>query len=308
MWRCICQDSSKDKSDLDSLSSVHESCAALHEILLPGDVWLQFLSACNEPQDSARHRSVLLLAFQRGTLATVTRAVHNVLLEPMRQGKRLTNQYVNDLAERWWMQNSVEDRHDKSKIFMGRLAELLTADYLRSRKYMIFDLEAFGAIHDIVAQDETGAVVSIEAKYIGDSPEIFDLLLQSLNPSDDEKTIGGSVSASDTANYFFFRLYEASFQLSKASDGKMAVIVVSPGEWSMLQTPLVNQWIDCSRPAFLDGSLEWSEFLAKQTAVTKFQNVASILPAAIAELDKVLVLQLDGGLGLTEVWRYEKPK
>src|SRR5919198_1301594 len=66
---------------LETFAAVRSRCPALHQILVPDEVWPDFQQWHRQPADKVDfHQSILLLAMERGHLYRVTSAVHRYLI------------------------------------------------------------------------------------------------------------------------------------------------------------------------------------------------------------------------------------
>ena len=100
---CACQTTSDvdDAAALDVLGNVRATCPVLSKIVLPDSVWPDFLKWHSQADEVAFHRSVTLLALQRGCLGRVTWPLHCYLLDGESIHPDVRRQYISDLRERW---------------------------------------------------------------------------------------------------------------------------------------------------------------------------------------------------------------
>src|SRR5262249_42079873 len=78
--RCSVTLGSVSEGLLETFAAVRSRCPALHQILVPDEVWPDFQQWHCQPADKVDfHQSILLLAMERGHLHRVTSAVHRYL-------------------------------------------------------------------------------------------------------------------------------------------------------------------------------------------------------------------------------------
>ncbi|HSF30987.1 MAG TPA: hypothetical protein VLK82_11020, partial [Candidatus Tectomicrobia bacterium] len=70
---------------------------------------------------------------ERGHLDRVTSAVHRYLMTAGLPRREVRKQYLRDLRERLMYYTDPVERHQKSRIFFGRLAESQCAEWLESQ-------------------------------------------------------------------------------------------------------------------------------------------------------------------------------
>jgi len=69
------------ESAAQALTRLRALCPALHSVFLPQDMWCDFWRWRKQEDEVAAHRSVLLLALERGHLGRFTSPVHKYLLD-----------------------------------------------------------------------------------------------------------------------------------------------------------------------------------------------------------------------------------
>src|SRR5437899_9324570 len=141
---CICMTCAVDdqRESIDILETIRTRCSVLRDIFLPDDVWPKFKAWHQNRDVFAAHRSMLLLALERGHLARLTSSVHRYLINNGTVCREVRQQYVKDLAERWMYHPDVLVRHRRSRGFNGRIAELQCAEWLETRGWTVVGLEA----------------------------------------------------------------------------------------------------------------------------------------------------------------------
>jgi hypothetical protein len=229
-------------------------------VFLPDDTWRDFKAWHVERDAVAAHRSMLLLALERGHLWRLTSPIHRYLIENGRLRSDVRRQYVKDLRERWMLYPDPLERHHKSRMFTGRVAELQCAEWLETRGCRIAGLEALRPGSDIEAATASGAVTAFEVKSIGSEDSDFAMILRSIA----QAPSAGSVSPYVAINYLLFRVYEAAKQLAQFDGQRIAVVVIDDLTWWRFEMQLQNHWIDWANATFLDHDPEWETFVKEQ--------------------------------------------
>src|SRR5215469_11510504 len=85
-----------ERASIDILETIRAECPALRHIFLPDDVWLGFKAWHQNRDVVAAHRSMLLLALERGHLARLTSSIHRYLIEGGTVRQEVRRQYVKD--------------------------------------------------------------------------------------------------------------------------------------------------------------------------------------------------------------------
>ena len=120
LMTCKCMNA----NEWDKFEKLRGQCSALKEILVPDNVWNKFQVMNSKERDKAFHRSMILLALERGYLNKITSPVHRYLMEGSRPKALVNNNYKNDLIELWMSKNNEKERHKDARIYMGKLVEL----------------------------------------------------------------------------------------------------------------------------------------------------------------------------------------
>jgi hypothetical protein len=277
------------ETSLEILASVRSICPVLREVFLPDKVWSEFQDWHRNPDNVAHHRSVILLALERGHLDRVTSAIHRYLTNAGSICSGVRQQYLKDLQERWMFQVDAIDRHQKFRIFLGRLTELQVAEWLEERAWVITGLEALREGADIEAKANTGAGSAFEVKFIGSEDKDFGMILQSLAG----EPVAGPVSPYSAMNYLLFRVYEAAKQLARTTNGRIAVVVVEDLTWFRFDIQLKDGWTDWANPKFFNNDPAWQEFIEEQRH--RFPNVPTDLSMTLAEVDAVWIVRQSYG-------------
>src|SRR5437667_6849474 len=157
--RCLSATVNDEERSLDELQNLRDGCPALC-LMIPD--WNQFAAAnASLEAGSSGHRSVLLLAFERGHLGRITGGIHRYLLVGDEPHPKLTRQYLQDLRELWILRTDALDRHRKSRIYFGKLMELFVAEWSESQGWKLRGLEALGDANDVIAEEKDGVTRSI---------------------------------------------------------------------------------------------------------------------------------------------------
>lgn len=273
---------------LELFAAVRSRCPALHRILVPDEVWPDFQQWHRQPDTVAHHRSILLLAMERGHLGRVTSAVHRYLMTAGLPRSDVRQQYLRDLRERWMLYSDPIERHQKAKMFTGRLVELQFAEWLELQGWTVSGLEALREGPDIEAYASDRQTTAFEVKFIGTENDDFALILESLAG----QPAGGPVSPYDAANYLLFRVYEAAKQLQRSAYDRTAIVVVEELTWFRFELQLRAGWIDWAHPRFFSGHA-WEPFLARQR--TRYPNLLDDLQPALRGLNAVWILKRSAG-------------
>lgn len=275
-------------------ADVRQRCPALLQVLLPPDAWRTVVAEEEQPPDAARHASSVLLAFEQGHLARVTEPVHRFLLKGTQLHPNLTAQYRQDLQERWLSARDQVGRHERARLFFGKVVELQVANWLADKGWTVSALEALGGEADIVAESPARDTCSFEVKYIGWQTDEFLRVVEALAGGDDGGAIpvwGGVPSDFLTAaNYLLFKVYEAARRLRHSSGTRIAVVVIDAMSWRSFARPLEDRWIHWNGPAFLDAPADWAEFL--QTKRQDYPELDTDLTPAISSLNHLWVFRL----------------
>jgi hypothetical protein len=269
------------------LGRLRQTCPALR-VYLPDNTWPDFERWHQQVDKIATHRSILLLALERGHLARLTSPVHRFLLDDREMRPQVQQQYVKDLSERWMHYADPTERHRKSRIFRGRVAELVCAEWLETLGWTILGLEALGSGCDVEARSREGATTAFEIKSIGTEDCDFQMILAAIAG----EPAGGSVSPYTAINYLLFRIFEAARQLQAAHGRRIAVILVEDLTWWRFDVQLKNNWIDWHNPIFVRGDAEWSAFLESQKE--RYPGLPAVA-SAIRALDGVWIVRQSSG-------------
>ena len=275
---------------------MRSECPALRDLLIPDDVWQDFLDWHRKPDKIACHQSILLLAMRRGILGRLTSPVHRYLIDGACVRPELTQQYRKDLRERWMFEKDPIRRHHGARGFLGKLAELQFAEWLETHGWAIHRLEALGTQGstdryrgDIEATGPDGHVATLEVKLIGVEDDDFNAIVRSLAG----ESAARSPSPYDAANYLLFRVYECAKQLQRVIGRRTAIIVVQEMTWHTIELQTHNRgWIDWADPALYEGpwaSDQWAEFLKGKRG--QYPKIEADLGVAIGSLTEIWIVR-----------------
>ena len=273
---------------MEIFAAVRSRCPALRLIFVPDELWPDFQQWHHHPDAVAHHRSVLILAMERGHLRRVTSAVHRYLVTRGLPRPDVREQYRQDLRERWMLYADPAERHQKFRIFSGRLVELQFAEWLELQGWTVSGLEALREGPDVEAYAKDGRAAAFEVKFIGTENDDFGKILESLAG----RPAAGTVSPYDAVNYLLFRVYEAAKQLRQVVCDRIAVVVVEELTWFRFELQLSDGWVDWSNPRFFSGHA-WEGFLAGQRA--RYPNLLDDLQPALRSLNAIWILRQSEG-------------
>jgi len=268
---------------LPAFASLRDTCPALR-IVMPADLWPSIAAWDEKGDHDAFHRSICILAFERGHLGRVTAPIHRFLLAGDRPRPDLRSQYARDLREDWMFPEDALERHRRSRIFTGRIVELQCAAWLETQGWAITGLEALRTGPDIEATKEGGSF-AFEVKAIGRHDEAFLTVLESLRGQPATR----SPSLDAAANYVLFRAYESAKQLRRCDCGRIAVLVIEELGWHDFRTQLQEGWIDWANPSFLGSDPAWLDFLQAQRE--RYPHLDTELSSVIHGLDAIWIVQ-----------------
>lgn len=277
---CLCQKGSEINEESawedvwEELKNLHNKCPAVKFLIPCFESWLNYNK---EPEGTAFHQSTLVLAFRRGHLDRITSPIHRYCLS---KEKSLCKQYEKDLKETWFSYADSSERHEKSRIWMGRMAELKVAEWLEENGREIEGMEAWGGESDIKAKSPDNKETLIEVKYIGQEDEDFKAIVESF--TDESLTIANGVCVTTlnpyvAFNYALFRIYEAAYQLRKNMDSaniqKEVSLVIDSSTWNSMLIPLKDWMRDNNRYRFFEEEVEqdidWCNFYRKEIVTQK---------------------------------------
>ncbi len=210
---CVCMlaRSRRDANAVKTLERIRPHCPALHYLFLPDNTWPAFKNWHERPDTVAYHRSMLLLALERGHFARLTGPVHRYFIEGEALRLDVQPQYRADMRERWMLNTDPQLRNRLSGLFSARIVELQFAEWIEATRGMaIVSLEATRPGPDIEARDASGAAVAFELKAIGIPYDDFEIILQSIS----DGPSGRAISPYAAINFMLFRIYEAAKQLA----------------------------------------------------------------------------------------------
>jgi hypothetical protein len=180
-------------------------------------------------------------------------------------------------------------RHERSRQFAGRVAELQFAEYLETQGWTASGLEALRKGPDIEALARDGRPVAFEVKFIGIEKDDFAEIVKSLagDPA------GGSTSPYDACDYLLFRVYEAAKQLERVTCDRVAVVVMDDLTFCCrFDVELKDRWINWAHPRFYLKH-DFIKFAAYQKQ-NKYHNLEDNLQPALQSLKAVWIFRRSG--------------
>lgn len=262
---CPCQTVQRVSENhvLQELKSLRDLCPALKEIFLPEGIWEDF-GKWDKERGIVNHRSILLLAFKNGGLKIITSPIHRFLFEKGTVSSKVEMDYLKSLQENWFKNTNPLRRHQKARIFMGKLIELIYAHWLENNGFKIINMEAWNQGMPDIISTKGNAKHVFEVKYIGLEDDDFLNLVKSING----QTTAHSISPYTPANFLLLRVYEAAKQLEKyqQSGNKNVVVVFDEIAWQRFQIPLNDNYVDFwKEPNFLPaGDSKWDDFYSRE--------------------------------------------
>ncbi len=161
----------------------------------------------------------------------------------------VVNNYRRDLQETWILENDEIARHEKYKMYQGKLIELQIAKWLEENDWKIDNLKALGGDADIQCHNSLEMKISIEVKYIGQRDEEFQHFSAGWSP------------LHLSCNFILFRVYEAAKQLQNQKINRTAIIVVDHMAITYLDFQYTIGLINWESPTFYDLGKEWTDFI-----------------------------------------------
>ncbi|MFX0136313.1 MAG: hypothetical protein ACFFDN_21915 [Candidatus Hodarchaeota archaeon] len=278
---CACQKIKGKNFSLHDFQNVRNKCPAIKNILIPDSKWEDFYRIANEKPDEALHQFVIIEAFFDGYLSKITSHIHRFLMNGENPNKNL--KYKNNLFETWLMKESIEERHKTFKTNYGILMELLIAEFLFTNGWKICNLEALGAVADIIGISPTKKKYCIEVKYIGQENEDFALVVKSICG----ERSGGAIDYHSAINYLMFITYTAAKQLENVHEPKIAIIVVSNMNWNNLKEHLQENF-NWNSPQFLKSD-KWDKYLP--TVKIKYPNIEAEMKPIFNSLSELWIIK-----------------
>lgn len=241
---CFCPPDEMTGSLVDRLEATRLGCPVLRELCIPEELWPEFRAWHAGRDPVAWHHSIYALALDRGHLSTLTGPLHRLLLSDSEVLLGLRRQYREDLKERWMLSQDPLVRHQRCRVYLGRITELQVAEWLTSQGWEVIGIEALRDGPDITAVHPSEGECDVEVKLIGTEDADFESILHAIagDPA------GCSLSPYEAINYLLFRAWEAARQLQRSARRRIAVVVIS--DWDRFEIQLDGGWIDWRSPRF----------------------------------------------------------
>jgi hypothetical protein len=247
------------EEELWSFLKVRDRNPVIRDLFIPEAILEEFKRFHRKYDEVAFHRSILLLAHQNDELAKLCSPLHTIIFDRW-GGERLSKQYRKDLVENWYLANDPRRRFERSKMFMGKVLEFHTAVFLeKHHKWLLNDMEAFHeekSGSDILFTSEQGRQVAVSCKSPGQHPQIFDLSLEAL--ADKDGCSSAWLSMYSTADYLLYLIATAANDI-QAPQGGRRLVVISLMNPENFKIQLRDNWIDFSRPKFLNLDTQFDE-------------------------------------------------
>lgn len=250
---CVCE-SPSDKP----FSEVRAGCRVLRDVVVPTSVWNDY-SKCLDA-DPNGHLPIFYLAHTRGGLGKLTKCLHTQLIQRLDSGGTLRKNYEEDLKEKWSVAGTEEERHRRSRRFMGKFVEFKVAAYLEEIGHQVTTLEAFGGEFDISTVDPKGIGCDIEVKYMGVEDCDFDLNTRTARG----EFVTGHSSHYEDADYVLFRILQGALQLSSSQSHRVCMFVADSQAWSRVSLAFRDHWIDWREPRFQSSEFPASDFIKNE--------------------------------------------
>jgi hypothetical protein len=228
--------------DLCPFEELRRNCTVLRNVFIPQEHWADYKGFCLSDRDEAQHQPIMWLAYRRGYLSNFTGPIHQFILEGKPETNTVTNQYKQDLVERWFLKKDFLERYKASRRFQGRLAELRFASWLWQIGWQISSLEAYGGEFDVEAQSPEGAQTVFEVKCLATEEYRFLLGVQALKNG----VSYGRPSLYSPLDFLLCRTYEAANKLDEAGPTRIATLILT--DYSAFDLQLEKRWIQWDKP------------------------------------------------------------
>jgi hypothetical protein len=288
---CISAQAADEYSyDLGPFEELRRNCTALRNVVIPQKQWTDYKGFCSADRDEAQHQPIMWLAYGLGYLGNFTGPIHEFILAGKPETNTVTNQYKQDLIERWFLKKDFLERYKASRIFEGRLAELRFASWLRQTGWQISSLEAYGGKFDVEAQNPEGAQTVFEVKYLATEEYRFRLGVEAL------KNGAGcdSLSLYSPLDYLLCRTYEAAHKLDGAGATRIAVLIL--GDYSAFDLQLEERWINWDKPRLFSRDQDIQPFLDK--FFQQYPDFEKDMGSRFKSLQQIWILQDTRDFGL----------
>lgn len=286
---CICTTNLESSDDyLQQFKNIRKKCPVLRKIFVPDEIFDDFMSASSN-FNATRHQPIVIGVLRNNCLARITVPAHIYLMENGDVSSRLTKQYKKDLMETWITKSEPIERHRKNRIFEGKLAELLCANYLGDRGWRINNLEALGGNHDIEALNNNEEPVAGEVKYIGLEDARFLEIEKSIATGN---AVGGTIPIYDGYNFLILKICEAAYQL-RHSEGKKIIFLIIGNVASSFIDFQVKNFLQVEQPKFSfspQASNKWQEFFIGLQEQEKYREIGANTESIIGMCDSLWII------------------
>lgn len=195
---------------------------------------------------------------------------------------------MQDIQEKWMHYEEPLERHQKSKMFIGKVTELQCAEWIETLGWTIVSLDALREGADVEAtKPDSGVVTTFEVKSIGVDDDDFEIMIRSLM----EGPSGGASCLYVAINYLIFRIYQAAKQLESFNEPRVALVVIDDEAWWRFRRGLEEGWLDLANPAFFNchPHPKWEALLRGQAG--RYPNLEVELADMVRQLDAVWIIR-----------------
>ena len=199
------------------------------------------------------------------------------------------NESVFNSLYGWMLENELLARHQKERIFKGKLAEIMIAAWIEDKGWLIDNLEALGGKFDLEATSTKHLSYNIEVKYIGQEDFMFENIVESISSGE---AVGGPWNIYGGYNFILLKAFEAAKQLFSSTKYPLAILVVNNMAWDFLEMPIKDKWIYNRPIRFFDSASEkWEKFLCKKKSENRFANIENELDTIIGDLKELWIFK-----------------
>lgn len=259
---------------LNRFLTLHGKSPAL-QILVPDRELYRFVEWHKNP-NNALHLSMILCALQNECLEQFTYPIERFIVD-----QNVEPKYKNSLIENWMHYTCANERHHKSKIFSGKIVELMLAACMEKSGWKIVNLEAYGCKSDIEASID-GNLTHLEVKYFGIGKVDFKCLVASISGN----SYAVWANPYEFANYILFRICQAGRQLKDITSRTIVSLVVEEQAWSLFNTAL--NFIKWEEPIYFKDINDWDKFANEQ------KQTPEEMLSFLSNIDEIMIFTKNG--------------
>ena len=276
-----------------SFEQARHQCAALRDILVPDSILDQHRSFDESSKDEALHRSVPVLAIQRGLLGSLTLPLHRLMLDDQTIRSNVTSQYLSDFTEKWLFADDHVERYKRHRIFRSRWIELCFATWLLDNGWELEGLEAYDGPFDVEASESEASHTAFEVKYLAEREASFEIgVAAAVSP---DRVAAGYLSVYSPIDYLLFRLFQAAKQLEQSPNRKIAVIITEDYKLSF-RIPLSDSWVDWTDPKLFLKDNEIIPFI--EAKKQQIPDLESEITRRIQSLDEIWIFRVENNFDI----------